>query len=49
MPFSSNKGQESIRSSVQEFCKGNMAKSLAGSQASAGPLDPKAGKKAIYK
>jgi hypothetical protein len=41
--------QEPIMSSVQEFCKGNMAKSLAGSQASAGPLDPKSGKKAIYK
>jgi hypothetical protein len=36
-------------SSSQEFCKGNMAKSLAGSQAYAGLRDPKAGKKAIYK
>jgi hypothetical protein len=49
MPVSSIKKQEPIRSSVQEFCKGNMAKYLAGSQASAGPLDPKTGKKAIYK
>jgi hypothetical protein len=35
--------QEPNMSSVQEFYKGNMAKSFVGSQASAGPLESKTG------